>query len=338
MKRWLADYRIQSEVTLVSAEKKKLKYLHPEGLYEVHIADSNGKESDENLSVQIILSAPDIQTAQEQAHSYLRRFLHILGFITSTGFQISRKRCLIDWTPGILQREAFVYSKHMTEEPVEGLSSGLLDTAKMLHSWKTSPAIETSLRWYSAALNSKIMEDQFQLFWFAIELIAISTKESGLVADKCSRCGGELFCEKCQQLSKHRPFEKQAIESLLEKTGLARQLIDDLFYVRNNLMHGEPREKIEESIQSRDKDFAFHKIVDLAGRAAWTVILNAYIKPPGEHRPQFLQVSTYVDWKRSATAHVIIGVSGDQNDPQVEHLHLPEVSLNPSSKSDRANQ
>jgi hypothetical protein len=178
------------------------------------------------------------------------------------------------------------------------------------------------------------MEDQFQLFWFVIELIAVSKKEPELVADKCQKCREELYCEACNEISKHRPFEKQAIEILLNKSGLPQQLIDDLFYVRNNLMHGEPREKIEAKVKSREPSFEFHQIVDWIGKVAWTVILNAFVKPPGEHQPLFLQVSTYVNWKRSVTAHIIIGVGGDPNNPKIEGLHLPTISLTPHAKEE----
>jgi hypothetical protein len=145
---------------------------------------------------------------------------------------------------------------------------------------------------------------------------ATATKESELVADKCQKCRGDLYCEACKEISKHRPFDKQAIEIFLTKTGLSVQLIDDFFYVRNNLMHGEPREKIEAKIKSRDSNFEFNKIIDLM-----------------EHQPKFLQVSTYVDWKRSVTAHIIIGVPGDPNNPKIEDLHLPTISFKPTSPS-----
>ncbi len=315
-KRWLADYRVASELQLVQNEKK-IRYSHPEGLYEVELSNAPASSGDdENLSVQIILSAPDKESAAELNETHLREFLRLLAFITSTGFKITRKICLVDWTPGIFQREALQYSSHLVEGPIEALSSQLLDTAKMLHQWGVSPALETALRWYSAGVNAKTMEDQFQLFWFVIELIAVSTKEPELVADKCQKCRGELYCATCNEISKHRPFEKQAIEMLLNKTGLPEPLIDDLFYVRNNLLHGEPREKIEATMKSRDSNFEFHKIIDSIGKTAWTVILNAFVKPPGEHQPQFLQVSTYVNWKRSVTAHIVIGVGGDVNNPK----------------------
>jgi hypothetical protein len=205
-----------------------------------------------------------------------------------------------------------------------------------LHQWGVSPTHATALRWYSAGVNSKTMEDQFQLFWFVVELIAVSNKQPELVADKCQKCRGELYCDTCKEISRHRPFEKQAIEVLLGKTGVAERLIDDLFYVRNNLLHGEPREKIEANIKSRDANFEFHKIIDLIGRIAWTVILNAFPKPAGEHLPQFLQVNTYVDWKRSVTAHIIIGVGGDPNDPKIENVHLPTISFVAHPKQESA--
>jgi hypothetical protein len=330
----LADYRVASELLLIPNEKK-LSYLHPDGLYQVDLANAPAASGDdENLSVQVIVSAPDIKSAAELTERYSKEFLRLLAFITSTSFGVARKICLIDWTPGIFEREALQYSKHLEEGPIKALSSNLLATAKMLHQWGLSPTLTTALRWYSSGVSSKTMEDQFQLFWFVVEHIAVSTKGPELVADKCQKCRGELYCDNCKEISKHRPFEKQAIEMLLTKTGVPEQLVDDLFYVRNNLMHGEPRENIEASIKSRDANLEFHKIVDIIGKIAWTVILNTFAKPPGQHQPEFLQVSTYVDWKRSMTAHMIIGVGGNPNNPQIEDVRLPTISLIPHAKEE----
>ncbi len=171
------------------------------------------------------------------------------------------------------------------------------------------------------------MEDQFQFFWFVIELIATATESSSKVPDKCPRCGGHLFCTTCKEVPHHRPFEKQKIAALLDAQQLPRQMIDDLFYVRNTLLHGTPRETIEDQIQNRDPDFSFDKIVDLAGRLAWNVIFNTFEKPAGSCSPNFLMVSTYVNWTVTMKAHMKMGVQGDPLDPQIKGVTLPTISL-----------
>jgi len=327
VKRWISDYRVQSTLAIEPADKK-LRYVHPENIFEVHISENPAADSsDEDLSVQIILSAPDISAAEKETQTELQNFLHLLSFITSSPFKITRRLSLIDWTPGLSIRDLYAYGPKDDAEKIAAMSSELLDTASTLHLWGSSPLLDTSLRWYAAGVRSKIMEDQFQFFWFVIELIATATKSQSKVPDKCPRCGGELFCTTCQEIPHHRPYEKQKIAMLLDAQQLPQQMIDDLFYVRNSLLHGTPREIIEDQIQEREPEFSFDKIVDLAGRLAWTLIFNAFEKPSKCHSPKFLQVSTYVNWTMTMKAHMQMGVQGDPLDPQIEGVTLPTISL-----------
>jgi len=327
VKRWISDYRVQSTLGLDPAGTK-LRYVHPENIFEVHISEKpTSDSSNEDLSIQIILSAPDIVTAEKETQSSLQKFLHLLSFITSCPFKITKRLSLIDWTPGLSIRDLYAYGPRDDGEKTAALSSELLDTASMLHAWGSSPLLDTSLRWYSAGVRSLIMEDQFQFFWFVIELIATATKSQSKVSDKCPRCGGDLFCAACQEVPHHRPYEKQKIATLLEAQQLPQQMIDDLFYVRNSLLHGTPREAIEEQIQERDDDFSFDKIVDLAGHVARNVIFNTFEKPAGQFTPRFLEVSTYVNWSVTMKAHMKMGVQGDPLDPQIGGVTLPTISL-----------
>jgi len=109
VKRWLSDYRVQSTLGLEPAATK-LRYVHPENIFEVHISERpNAENSDDELSVQIILSAPDIGTAEKETESALQKFLHLLSFITSCPFKITRRLSLIDWTPGPSIRDLYAY-------------------------------------------------------------------------------------------------------------------------------------------------------------------------------------------------------------------------------------
>ncbi len=329
MKRWLSDYRVQSTLGLEPAATK-LRYVHPENIFEVHISERVEHPGDYATINSYQLrdgTAPDIGTAEKETESALQKFLHLLSFITSCPFKITRRLSLIDWTPGPSIRDLYAYGPKDDGEKTAAISSELLDTATTLHSWGSSPLLDTSLRWYSAGVRSKIMEDQFQFFWFVIELIATATESSSKVPDKCPRCGGHLFCTTCKEVPHHRPFEKQKIAALLDAQQLPRQMIDDLFYVRNTLLHGTPRETIEDQIQNRDPDFSFDKIVDLAGRLAWNVIFNTFEKPAGSCSPNFLMVSTYVNWTVTMKAHMKMGVQGDPLDPQIEGVTLPTISL-----------
>ena len=323
MKRWLADFRVQSELRLQKGELS-LDYTDPQGSYQVKIKEI-GDTGEERLSAEIVFEAPDIAAAEHMAKDHLQKFLHLLSFVTNCGFRITRKIALIDWQPGGTGlREAYVYGPADQPDDLHGLSASLLSTIEMLRRWGTTPLLETALRWYASGVRSSIMEDQFQLFWYVIEVIGASTT-SAKVVDKCVRCGGELCCSNCGAISEHRPFEKQKISAMLSQGGIQQPLIDNLFYVRNALLHGTPREEIEIRMREKDQHFAFDKIVDFAGCTAWQLILQTFKMPPGEHRPHFLQVNTFVDWQVTAKVHVQIGIPGHPNNLQYNASVLPKV-------------
>jgi hypothetical protein len=325
VKRWLADFRVQSELNLPE-RITSLDYADPQGAYQVQIKETENTDViEERLSVEIVFEALDIVAAEGHAKDHLQKFLHLLSFVTSCGFRITRKIALIDWQLGGTGiREAFVYSPSDRSADLHGLSASLLKTVEMLKSWGPTPLLETALRWYASGVRSTIMEDQFQLFWFVIEIIGASVAASKVV-DKCVRCGGELCCATCGAISEHRPFPKQKISTMLSQGGVPQVRIDDLFYVRNALLHGTPREQIEIAILEKDQSFSFDKIVDFAGRTAWHLILHVFPKPPGEHQPHFLQVNTYVDWQVSAKAHIQIGIPGHPGSPRYDASVLPKL-------------
>jgi hypothetical protein len=131
-----------------------------------------------------------------------------------------------------------VLHKHLApvDEPIGALTSGLIATVRMLHEWESTAVLPRALRWYSSGVRSQFAEDQFQFFWFVIELFAASSKERGKVTDKCQRCGGDLACQDCNRVSTHRPFGKQLIEQILERIGVSADQITELFYIRNSLL------------------------------------------------------------------------------------------------------
>src|SRR5215475_82609 len=89
----------------------------------------------------------------------------------------------------------------------------------------------------------------FSFFGLVLEILAEISKGAQLVADKCQRCNGELYCINCDAISKHRPFLKQAIESLLASVNVSSNTQRDLFRIRNGIVHGETREEIERNIR-----------------------------------------------------------------------------------------
>lgn len=334
MKQWIAAFRLEAELIL-PADQREIVYAHPKGLYEVRLSNvADPEHVDERLVAHVISRAPDINSAQEELRRHIDKFLHTLSFVTSTGYRITRQLYVLDWSTGATLRECFLCTSTRMDQPFEALTPALANTVELLHSWQAPPVLWRALRWYASAVRSSLMEDQFQFFWFVIELIAIANRDRTKVTDKCVRCGGNLVCDSCHELSVHRPFEKQAIAQLLTKVGLGDQLIKDAFKIRNSLLHGEDRDHIEEEIQKDSPAFTFQKGVDILGRAAWAAILNLFQIPPGEHQPEFVNVSTYVSHHLRANVHCEIGIAGDPNDPQIPDIILPQVSWSLTERDD----
>ena len=325
--RWLCDVLVESSLILPDGIEV-LEHNYPESSCQVFIRRvSDEVEQNEQLSIQIILEASDMNQAEEVADEELDKFLRLLSFVTSSPYRLSRKLYLIDWTPGKSMRDVWVYKEQPHENAWKALHPGLMNTIETLQTWGIPKFLERAVRWYASGVRAKILEDQYQYFFFAIELLAAEIEKVGPVPDKCQKCGSDLFCKTCNEVPTHQPFAAQAIQMLFERVGVDGQTSEQFFKVRHALMHGRDRFDIENSLKKLDTEASFHDLVDKIGRVAWVGILNAFQKPPGKHRPEFLEVSTFVNWTATLKVHMQVGMPGDPNGPKYEDITLPTVSL-----------
>jgi hypothetical protein len=78
-KRWIGDFRVESEMVLAEETGKKLSNTHPNGSYEVRLSNvADEQHGDETLAAQIIVLALTIDDAAEVTNEQLRQFLHLL--------------------------------------------------------------------------------------------------------------------------------------------------------------------------------------------------------------------------------------------------------------------
>jgi hypothetical protein len=328
MKTWLADYRVESSLRVAKAVPE-LHFEHPHGEYKITISNVTDTEPqiDEDLELQIIFQAETISVAEQLAFDSARRFLRLLSFVTGSGFRIARKRFLMDWTPGVEHREQYAYGRDDHRERPEAITPELLESVRELQTSPNSIALDRALRWYSAGVGSTLMEDQLQYFWFVLELIAETTNDKIAVSDKCQKCRSDLVCPSCEEVSTHRPFPRQQIETLLTRLKVAPQMQKDLFGIRNGLMHGRSREQIEVSIQDREPDFEFAKAVDFGGRNAFMAIFNAFgIKQSQLDRLVFASPDSFVSREVVMKAHLVVGMLGDPAEPRLENVVLPKIT------------
>jgi hypothetical protein len=120
-KRWIAEYRLESDLVL-AADEPELLYVHPSGLYQLRINTvSDTGFPDERLGLHIIAEAPDLETAATDLTAHVERFLQVLSFVTSTGYRIARQLYVVDWSPGPAMRECFISTSLRSTSPL-GLS------------------------------------------------------------------------------------------------------------------------------------------------------------------------------------------------------------------------
>ena len=187
--------------------------------------------------------------------------------------------------------------------------------------------MRTPLRWFAAGVRAKLAEDQFQYFWFVLELIAELTKDTARVTDKCSRCRADLFCRTCNAVSDHRPFQKQAIEALLDQLNVSPERQRDLFGIRNGIMHGRTRSEIVDEICVHSPDFEIGQAIDVMWQIAFGAIFSALkLKEDQVSKLTFASPDTVVAKTIRMTAHMRMGMHGDPNDPKVENVVLPTIT------------
>jgi hypothetical protein len=334
MKKWLADYRIESRLMLPpDAPPIKLQI----GEAEVTISNSSQNDSpNESLAAQILILADDIASAEELALTKIREFLHLLSFTTGSGFRISRTRFIMDWTPGVAIREQYAYGHDDEIERWPDLDEKYFSTIREIERTPHAHKLRTALRWYSAATRGAVPEDQFQYFWFVLELLAEFTKGKELVADKCQVCHGDLYCPNCAAVSQHRPFQKQAIEALLSRVNVAPERQSDLFKIRNGIMHGDTREEIEADLQRQTPEFEIAQAVDFIGRTAFVALFNSFgVEQSQTANMVFGGPDSFVSRRITMKAHMMMGMHGDPDNPLLENVILPKITAIRTDSSGR---
>lgn len=325
-KPWIADFRVESLLILPS-NVPELRISLPDCELSIQNAGKNDLPN-EALAAQVVVRAENIKEAEALANERIREILDTLSFGTSCPFRFSRPRFLMDWTPGLEIRDTYAYGgQDGFIERWPELTAENLTTLAELEGSSEIAHLRTPLRWFAAGVRAKFPEDQFQYFWFVLELIAEMAKDSVRVTDKCQRCRTDLFCPTCNAVSEHRPFQKQAIEASFSRLNVSSEMQRDLFEIRNAIMHGRTRPEIEEEIRSRTPDFEISQAVDFLWQTAFYALFNALkIKQSQTERITFGSPDTVVAQTVTMKAHMKMGTHGDPNDPKIENVVLPTIT------------
>ena len=229
--------------TSVVEDDRWLDFEHPDGGYRARVRNITRVDffTPFRLEVHVYFEAESLDRITEAAEDKLARFLNVLALATEGQFKRHRRKVVVQiGAHGYMSDYIFSTDAMENEDPEPLLHARV---AKLVHRiGQAGVGVKThrALRWLRLGINSRVGDDQFQSFWFAMELLAGSKKSNEKIHDACPQCNQPLFCEQCQANPIHRPYPKQAIKALIQAAMPAYddKQIEVLAGARNALAHG----------------------------------------------------------------------------------------------------
>lgn len=305
----VANYEIRSECSVV-ADDLRLQIKHPQGLYRALI--KNIPRSDYStpflLSMHIYFDAPDLDGAQEIAEDRLADCLNMLAFTSGSAFSRHRIRQIVDCTPESGMRDIHLWGDAIDhEDPQPFLDERTTKAIERLSEFQIPPAIRRAMRWYRLGINATVPGDQFQYFWFVLEIIAEFQKGDEKVPSNCPNCSSPLFCESCSTHPVHKRYQKQAIQALLATVAKCDEsTFKRLDKTRNGLMHGKTLKEIEGDPPEGQKH-----LVDILGELVWKALVYQFPHQYFDGSISMGVPSKYVHHKLHGIAHIQTTVAKD---------------------------
>lgn len=327
--KYLVEYEIESRIVLDDVDR--LKFNHPTRDASIELRKSNIEPGHVSLvlSAYLIFNAESLDDAQGNSDEILQEFIDMLALTTNTKVKLSNKLRIADWTPGIKERECWVFNKFPCSDhqkhPI--INQGHIETIEILLSGNIPAPLRRSLKWFSNGVSAKYLDEKFQCFWFAIEILSQYMKSTAKVSDRCPTCRKPLYCNTCDTTPMHRPYPKQAIAELFSNSVLGNsdkyfQICND---IRNGLMHGDDIASIE---NRTNIEFSNH--IDFVGNVVWSAILRVLkdsIPSCNKKRSiRLMQAKTFCEYEMHVTTPVIFR-SRNPDLPKIEELPKFDVKL-----------
>lgn len=309
----VANYELKAEAS-VFEDGRWLEIKHPKGLFRARLRNIVRKDFSTPflLMLHIYFEAADLDVAHDVAEERLVDCLNMLVLVTGCRFSRHRIRQIVDATPSMgAMRTLHMWGDSIGhEDPTPVIDDTLTETASHLFGYDIPPPLRRAMRWYRLGVNSTVPDDQFQYFWFALEILAVYKEATEKVNDKCPVCRSPLYCEKCNAHPKHWPYEKQKIRALVQAVdkNCDEKSLEMLEKARNTLMHGGTLKEIEENLPEPRE-----QIVDTLGKIVFMAVVNEFPKELFQEKLSFLNPSTYVHRIMSGIAHIQTVVPQDAN-------------------------
>ena len=323
----IVDYEIESDLSVVS-DGIQLKLQDPKGQFQAFIKNivRDDYSTPFLLSLRLIFESPTLMEAEDIAEDKLAECLNILAFVTGAGVKRHRIKQIIDCTPASGMRDCLIWADALAhEDPSPFLNKKITSSMERLLEFDPPPAVHRALRWYRYGIQAPIPEDQFQCFWFALEILAEHKKSPGKVADSCPKCRSPLYCESCKSHPTHRPYAKQAIRALIQEVETASD--DDIFEVldklRNALMHGATLKEAETKLPQSGED-----LVDRLGKILFKALVHQFSSELVGEKLYFGNPTTYIHRSRTGIAHLQTVVpKGKDGELDLDRFASPKVFM-----------
>lgn len=247
----VAKFEVLSNISVVD-DDRWLNFEHPGRLQRARVRNITRVDFSTPfvLEVHVYFDAEGLDDVIETAEDMLAEFLNILALATEGRFKRHRRKVVVQVGAHDYMRDCLFSTDEMeNEDPEPLLQANVSQLVCRIGQTNVGVKTKRALRWLRLGINSRVGDDQFQSFWFALELLAGSKKSTEKVHDACPQCTQPLYCEHCQTNPVHRPYPKQAIKALIQTAmpDCDDKQIDILVGARNALAHGTTLREYEAS-------------------------------------------------------------------------------------------
>ena len=290
--RVLADFILDSDLCLAEAVSP-LTLRTGDGLLSLTLSNSEPDQALPSavLSAQLTFEAGAFdENLRDIALDKLADALNCLTYTTNRKFAFKRLKRIIEWTPGIAERNAIIYHETPEWDSAEpALDEMLVDTAERILAMQSGGDQREAMRWYRLAIQAERLEEQFAYFWFSLEIAAEALKGKQKVPSKCPSCQGNLFCKNCEEYPTHRPYRGDAIQQVIERVHpeKADEVFKGLQLIRHTLMHGGQPASVLDRLPWNEQQ-ALNKLAAVAWHAIGLMFCSPDPRPETSKSPSWL--------------------------------------------------
>ena len=319
--KFIAQFDLTSDVSMPS-DAEKYSIQSPNGDFSLVVREVSSKEGEPlaTFRCNMEFESESLEHAQQDFMDRLLGVLDIMSLVTHAIFRFDRLHKIFDWTPNKTMRAGLIYFYDPPEStPDWVLDQEFFETANLFQHATMDDQLLSALRWFRLGIVADTSQEQFQNFWFVLELLAQYKKSTNKINDSCPMCRGALYCEACDTHPTHRPYPKQAIESIWRNLAPNEfKLFGIMNRARNGLMHGVPAGKIEEIT-----GVPLHQMIDHLAQLTWKGLISEVIANlPKDKRPNNLRVvvaNTLVKWNLTGAANISVVIPlGSNGTPDIE--------------------